>query len=106
VHFWKFGADAFPPVRLVWIISVFGLLFAAAAGGALYFYSEMNAELQIANAAEQRMLEEVERAERRVAEQARVLDRLRNDPVFIEHTIRQRLNFVRPGEVVFRFRED
>lgn len=42
-------------------------------------------------------------ARARVAEQQRVLERLKSDPAFVEKVIRQRLGYARPGEVIFRF---
>jgi cell division protein FtsB len=41
--------------------------------------------------------------EMHLAEQRDVLDRLRNDPAFVERMIRDRLGYARPDEVVFRF---
>lgn len=42
-------------------------------------------------------------AKARLAEQERILERLRNDPAFVEKVVRQRLGYARPGEVIFRF---
>ena len=39
----------------------------------------------------------------RLLEQRDVLDRLKNDPAFIERMIRDRLGYARSDEVVFRF---
>jgi cell division protein DivIC len=36
-------------------------------------------------------------------EQQTTLERLRDDPAFVERVIRERLGFARPDEVVFRF---
>lgn len=41
--------------------------------------------------------------EQRLVEQRRVLERLRNDPLYVERVIRERLGYARPDEVVFRF---
>lgn len=41
--------------------------------------------------------------ELRLLEQRDVLDRLKNDPDFIERMIRDRLGYARSDEVVFRF---
>lgn len=41
--------------------------------------------------------------ELRLLEQRDVLDRLKNDPAFIERMIRDRLGYARSDEVVFRF---
>lgn len=43
--------------------------------------------------------------ERKLAEQAVVLDRLRNDPAYVEMILRRRLGYTKPDEFVFRFEE-
>ena len=43
------------------------------------------------------------KTEMRLTEQRDVLDRLRQDPAFVERMIRDRLGYSRPDEVVFRF---
>jgi cell division protein DivIC len=42
-------------------------------------------------------------AQTRLAEQQRVLERLKTDPGFVEKVIRERLGYARPGELIFRF---
>lgn len=42
-------------------------------------------------------------AKARLAEQERILQRLRTDPVYVEKVLRQRLGYAKPGEVIFRF---
>ena len=42
-------------------------------------------------------------ARTRLQEQQRNLERLRNDPVYVEKVVRKELGYARPGEVVFRF---
>src|SRR5208283_5774741 len=44
-------------------------------------------------------------AEQRLQDQERVLDRLRNDPAFVEKIIRLRLRYAKPSELIFRFEE-
>jgi cell division protein FtsB len=44
-------------------------------------------------------------AEQRLQNQARVLDRLRNDPAFVEKVIRLQLRYAKPSELIFRFEE-
>ncbi len=43
--------------------------------------------------------------EMKLAEQEVVLERLRNDPAFLEAVIRRRLGYAKPEEYVFRFEE-
>ena len=42
-------------------------------------------------------------AQARLAEQEKVLERLRTDRDYVEKVIRKRLNYAKPGEVIFRF---
>jgi cell division protein DivIC len=44
-------------------------------------------------------------AERRLAEQEIVLERLRTDPTYVELVLRRRLGLAKPEEFVFRFEE-
>ena len=39
----------------------------------------------------------------RLAEQDRILQRLKSDPTFVEKVLRDRLKYARPGEVIYRF---
>lgn len=43
--------------------------------------------------------------ELRLAEQETVLERLRNDPAYVETVIRRRLGYAKPEEYVFRFED-
>ncbi len=42
-------------------------------------------------------------AKMRLQDQQRILERLRDDPTFVEKVIRTELAYARPGEVIFRF---
>lgn len=44
-------------------------------------------------------------AQARLKEQEQILERLKTDPSFVERSVRQRLNYAKPGEVIFRFQE-
>jgi cell division protein DivIC len=44
-------------------------------------------------------------AEVRLRDQARVLERLRTDPDFVEKVIRQQLRYAKPSELIFRFED-
>lgn len=41
--------------------------------------------------------------EAKLHDQEKVLSKLRNDPVYLEKVIRQKLGFAKPGEMIFRF---
>lgn len=47
----------------------------------------------------------LQEVELRLAEQEAVLDRLRNDPAYVEMVIRKRLGYAKPGEFIFRFED-
>lgn len=49
--------------------------------------------------------EKVAELEAKLKEKEETLHRLRNDPVFIERVIRQRLGYAKADELVFRFEE-
>jgi cell division protein DivIC len=38
-------------------------------------------------------------------EQEKILQRLQNDPAYVEKIIRQRLHYAKPDEFIFNFRE-
>ena len=43
--------------------------------------------------------------EAKLREQEKIIDRLRNDPAYVEKVIRRRLNYAKPDEYIFRFEE-
>ncbi|OHE88989.1 MAG: hypothetical protein A3G75_13760 [Verrucomicrobia bacterium RIFCSPLOWO2_12_FULL_64_8] len=49
--------------------------------------------------------ERLTRAERRLRDQERILQRLRTDPEFVEKVIRQQLRYAKPDELIFRFED-
>jgi cell division protein FtsB len=63
--------------------------------------------------AEYRRLEQVEdlnrskleEAQERLRNQERILDRLRNDPAFVDRIIRKKLGYAKPDEFIFRFED-
>lgn len=54
----------------------------------------------------QRLLEENGRMTRENLKMYRTIDRLENDPAFIESIARQELGMVRPDELIFKFKSD
>ena len=85
------------------IATLYVVLFLGLGGGALALLRDAVGEynqLKHAEAASQRRLAE---AQTRLAEQEKILERLRTDPDFVEKVIRQRLGYAKPGEFVFRF---
>jgi cell division protein FtsB len=41
----------------------------------------------------------------RLKSQERVLDRLRNDPAYVDRVIRKKLGYAKPDEFIFRFED-
>jgi cell division protein FtsB len=87
-------------------ILVLFLVFFAGIGVAsgLYFYDarEEHNRLKAIEAGDRRRLAEVEA---QLAEQERILDRLRTDPGYVEKVIRRKLGYAKPDEVIYRFEE-
>lgn len=87
------------------ILSLFSLLFLGLGVTSAVFFLEAREEynqLKQQQAISERRLAE---AEARLQEQEKILDRLRNDPAYVEKIIRQRLGYSKPDEFVFRFKE-
>jgi len=73
------------------------------AAGASVFFLQTRREyrqLIIAEAESRRQLTETQQ---KLREQERILDRLRNDPAYVEMVIRRRLGYAKPNEMLFRF---
>jgi len=87
------------------IAILFFVLFAAiCAASGLYFY-DAREELNQLKAAEAENLRRLALTEERLREQDTTLDRLRNDPAYVEKVIRRKLNYAKPDELIFRFDE-
>lgn len=92
------------PFRQI-IVVFYLLLFLTVGGGSAMFFWQTRQEynqLRGVELATQRRLAE---AELRLKEQEKVLQRLRNDPAYVEMKIRQRLGYARPEEFIFRFED-
>jgi cell division protein DivIC len=87
------------------ILSLYVLLFAGLgiAGGYLFLdarheYSQL---VQVESLNRERLAE----AQERLKSQEKVLDRLRNDPAFVDQVIRKKLGFAKPDEDIYRFED-
>jgi cell division protein DivIC len=94
-------------VKLRQVILSLYLLLVAGLGvaGAVLFKDAHDeySQLELVQSADRRKLEEVQL---RLTEQKRVLDRLRNDPAFVDRVIRMKLGYAKPDEFIFRFEDD
>jgi|GEM_PF-103527 len=87
------------------IIILYLLLFLAVGAASSAYFLEAREEynqLREQEAASRRRLAE---AEAKLREQEKILERLRNDPVYVEKVIRQRLGYAKPDEYIFRFED-
>jgi cell division protein DivIC len=87
------------------ILSLYLLLFAGLGVTGGYLFVDARAEyarLEQVQAANQRRLSE---AQERLKDQERMLDRLRNDPAFVDKVIRKKLGYSKPDEDIFRFED-
>jgi cell division protein DivIC len=87
------------------IIPIYVVLMAVLALAAGSWFLEARAEydqLKQTELANRRTLAE---ARARLQEQERILQRLRNDPTFVDKVIRKRLGYARPDEIIFRFED-
>lgn len=67
--------------------------------------SQTRAEYARVRQDELRVRQRLAEVEVKLAEQEVVLDRLRNDPTYVDRVIRRRLGYAKPEEFVFRFEE-
>lgn len=85
------------------IISFYLLLFLSLAAGAGVFFLQTRREYNQLILAEAESRRQLVAAQEKLHEQERILDRLRNDPSFVEMSIRRRLGYAKPDEMIFRF---
>jgi cell division protein DivIC len=87
------------------ILSLYLLLFAGLgiAGGYLFLDArhEYSRLMQVEESNRQRLAE----AQERLKNQERVLDRLRNDPAYVDSVIRKKLGYAKPDEFIYRFED-
>jgi cell division protein FtsB len=85
------------------LISLFLLLFVAAGVVAATFFMQTRSEYLRMREIEQLARERLEITRQRLEEQETTLERLRNDPAYVEMVIRRRLGYARPDELIYRF---
>ncbi len=85
------------------IFSIYALLFLALSSFSGVFFYRTYHEFTNLKKQEAENMRRFAEAEQLLQEQKIFLERLQNDPAFVEREIRQRLGYARPAEVVFRF---
>jgi len=87
------------------VITVYAIVLLGFAVAAAELLTDARIEyphLQRVEAASRTRLAE---AQARLAEQQRILERLKTDRGYVEKVIRKQLNYAKPGEVIFRFED-
>lgn len=87
------------------ILGIFGAAFVAVALWAVSFFVQMHRDITALRAQEAHNRQRLADAEAKLAMQEKYLDQLRNDPVLVEHLIRQKLGYAKGEEFVFRFED-
>jgi cell division protein DivIC len=87
------------------IIGLYATLFIVLAVMAAGFFWQARQELGQLRLQEARQKARLDELQVRLAEQERILRRLREDPAYVERVIRRRLLYARPDEMVFRFED-
>lgn len=85
------------------IIAIYLLLFIGMGiWSALFFWQTRQeyTQLRLAETLQKHRLAELQE---KLREQEKVLERLRNDPAYVELVIRRRLGYSKPDEMIFRF---
>jgi cell division protein FtsB len=87
------------------IVTLYLLLFAGAVVASGYYFWEAREEYDRLRQTEEITRRRLAETEARLREQEKILERLRNDPVYVEKVIRRRLGYAKPDEYIFRFEE-
>lgn len=82
------------------IISSYVLFFAGGVVGSASFLWQTRAEYLRMCEVEAQSRARLALAERKLGEERLTLDRMRNDPAYVEMVIRRRLGYARPGEMI------
>lgn len=87
------------------IVSVYLFIFVAMLSASAVFFWRTRAEYRQLREVEARSQRRLAELETKLREQELVLQRLRNDPAYLEQVIRKQLRYVKPDEFLFRFDE-
>ncbi len=85
------------------IIVFYLLLFLSGAAGSGVFFLQTRREYDRLLDAERSSKQHLAEAQQKLSEQEKILERLRNDPDYVELVIRRRLGYAKPDEYIFRF---
>ena len=87
------------------IVSLYLLLFAGLGVTGAYLFIDARAEYDRLEQVESLNRSRLAEVQDRLRSQEKVLDRLRNDPAFVDRVIRKKLGYANPDEFSFRFED-
>ena len=87
------------------IVTFYLLLFLSVGAGSTVFFWQTRQEYNKLKAVENATQRRLNEAQERLHDQERTLQRLRNDPAYVEMIIRRRLGYAKPDEFIFRFEQ-
>jgi cell division protein FtsB len=87
------------------ILSLYLLLFAGLGVTGGYLFLDARAEFVRIEKVEATNRQRLAEAEARLQSQEKVLDRLRNDPSYVDKVIRKKLGYAKPDEFIYRFED-
>jgi len=85
------------------IIFVYLLLFLSISLASAVFFFRTRREYLLLLKSEVESRQQLAEVQFKLQEQERILQRLRNDPAYVELVIRRRLGYAKPDEMIFRF---
>ncbi len=81
------------------------LLFAGLGVTGGYLFMDARAEYNRLVQVETLNRNKLAEVQARLKDQEKVLDRLRNDPAYVDRVIRKKLGYAKPDEFIFRFED-
>jgi cell division protein FtsB len=88
------------------ILSLYLLLFVGIIVTSAAFFLQTREEYQRLKGLEARSQKRIVELETKLKAQQQILDRLQNDPAYVERVIRKQLRYAKPDEYIFRFERD
>ena len=87
------------------LLALYVLLIAGIGVAGAYLFLDARAEYNRLEQVESQNKRRLAEAQQRLADQQRVLERLRTDPAFVDKVIRKKLGYAKPDEFIFRFED-
>ncbi len=87
------------------IVGIYFVIFLGVGLTSGVIFLQARAEYNLLKQQEETSRRRLAETEAKLREQEKIIDRLRNDPVYVEKVIRRRLNYAKPDEYIFRFED-